>query len=159
MNQLEQLIFEWLEFKGYFVRRNVKVGILKHGGYTGELDIVAFNPNTGHILHIEPSTDAHNWKKREERYSKKFAIGKKYIISEVFPWLPNNSPIEQWAVLFASNKDHKSLAGGNVVPVTTLYKIIAKDLIIKIGKKNRVIPEQFPLLRTMHFTLKWVILP
>jgi hypothetical protein len=25
-NHLEQLVAKWLEFKGYFVRRNVKVG-------------------------------------------------------------------------------------------------------------------------------------
>ncbi len=34
-NHLEQLISEWLEFKGYFVHRNVKVGKLAHGGHAG----------------------------------------------------------------------------------------------------------------------------
>jgi len=32
-NHLEQLVAEWLEFKGYFVRRNVKVGKLPRGGH------------------------------------------------------------------------------------------------------------------------------
>ena len=35
-NHLEQLISEWLEFRGYFVRRNVKVGKLWPGGQTKE---------------------------------------------------------------------------------------------------------------------------
>ena len=33
MNHLEQLIVEWLEFNGYFVRRNVKVSKLSQGGF------------------------------------------------------------------------------------------------------------------------------
>ena len=65
MNHLEQLISEWLEFKGFFVRRNVKVGKLQHGGHAGELDVVAYHPDTKCVLHIEPSIDSYDWAKRE----------------------------------------------------------------------------------------------
>ena len=69
MNHLEQLIAEWFEFRGYFVRRNVKVGKLPHGGHEGELDIVAYHPIDNHLIQIEPSSDAHTWVKRNESAS------------------------------------------------------------------------------------------
>ena len=54
-NYLEQLVAEWYEYQGYFIRRNVMVGKLPGGGYEGELDIVAFHPEKKHLLHIEPT--------------------------------------------------------------------------------------------------------
>ena len=78
-NYLEQLVAEWYEYQGYFVRRNVLVGKLAAGGHEGELDIVAFNPAKSHLVHIEPSMDAESWEKREDRYRQKFETGKKYI--------------------------------------------------------------------------------
>ena len=39
-NHLEQLIAEWYEFQGYFVRRNVLVGKRSKGGYECELDVI-----------------------------------------------------------------------------------------------------------------------
>lgn len=153
MNHLEQFISEWLEFKGYFVRRNVKVGKLSHGGHEGELDIVAFHPESKHLLHVEPSIDAHKWEQRESRFSKKFEAGKKYIISEIFSWLPPSSEIEQWAVLWGSDKNYKTIGGGKVVPIWKLYAFVAKDVVSV--EKTVAIPEGFPLLRTMQFTLRW----
>jgi hypothetical protein len=32
-NYLEQLVAEWYEYKGYFVRRNILVGRLPKGGF------------------------------------------------------------------------------------------------------------------------------
>jgi hypothetical protein len=59
MNHLEQLIRQYYEWQGYIVRGNVKVGRLAHGGWEGELDIVAFEPNENRVVHLEPSIDAH----------------------------------------------------------------------------------------------------
>ena len=42
-NYLEQLVAEWYDYKGYFLRRNVLVGKRAQGGYESELDIVAFH--------------------------------------------------------------------------------------------------------------------
>ena len=58
VNHLEQLVAEWYEYQGYFVRKNVLVGKRAKGGYECELDIVAFNPATKKLVHIEPSLDA-----------------------------------------------------------------------------------------------------
>jgi len=57
-NLLEQLIAEWCELQGYFLRRNVWVGNRAKGGYECELDIVAFHPGKKHLVQIEPSMDA-----------------------------------------------------------------------------------------------------
>ena len=40
-NFLEQLVAEFYEYKGYFVRRNILVGKRAKGGYECELDVVA----------------------------------------------------------------------------------------------------------------------
>lgn len=65
MNHLEVLLFKYYDWQDYLVRSNIKVGRLNHGGYKGKLDIVAYNPHTQHLIHLEPSNDAHNWEKRE----------------------------------------------------------------------------------------------
>jgi hypothetical protein len=54
-NYLEQLIAEWYEYRGYYIRRNVKVGKLERGGYSDELDLVGFNPSRSHLIHVEPA--------------------------------------------------------------------------------------------------------
>lgn len=84
-NHLERLVAEWLEFKGYFVRCNVNVGIFPRGGYAGELDVVAYHPIENRLIHIETSTDAATWQEREERFKKKFDAGGKHIIPEILP--------------------------------------------------------------------------
>jgi len=154
-NHLEQLVAEWLELKGYFVRRNVKVGKLSRGGHEGELDIVAYHPIDNHLIQIEPSIDAHTWDKREQRFQKKFNAGRKHIIREIFPWLPHNNKFEQWAVLWGSDKNHSEVGGGKVIPIWRLYQMIAKDVIAIGPPTSNAIPEQFPLLRTMQYTLHW----
>ena len=57
MNFLEQVIAEWFSHKGYFVKTNIKFGKLPSGGFAGEVDVVAFHPQTRELVHIEASTD------------------------------------------------------------------------------------------------------
>jgi hypothetical protein len=71
-NHLEELVAEWYQLDGFFVRRNVQVGKRERGGYECELDIVAFHPKTRRLVHVEPSLDSDKWEKREQRYKKKF---------------------------------------------------------------------------------------
>lgn len=150
MNHLEQLTAEWYEFRGYFVRRNVMVGKRTMGGYECELDIVAFCPKRQHLVHVEPSMDAHTWAKREERYSKKFAAGRQYI-PELFSGIPLPDAIEQIALLgFASNTNVKTLAGGRIVTSADFLAEITNEIShLRISKA--AIPEQYPLLRTIQF--------
>lgn len=65
MSFLEQLTSEWYAYKGYFVRTNIKFGKLAKGGWTGEIDVAAYKPQTKEFIHIESSTDADSWNKRK----------------------------------------------------------------------------------------------
>lgn len=67
MSHLESLLVEYLDWQGYLVRRNTKVGRLAHGGWEMELDVVGYHPKSRDLLHYEPSVDAHDWQTREER--------------------------------------------------------------------------------------------
>ena len=41
------------------------------------LDVVAFHPDTKHVVHVEPSTNADSWRMRAKRYAAKFNAGRK----------------------------------------------------------------------------------
>ena len=60
-------------------------------------------------MQLEPSTDAHSWAKREERFKKKFDAGKKYIPA-LFRGLKIPKEIDQVAVfVFATKNPYPSL--------------------------------------------------
>lgn len=150
MNHLEQLVAEWYEYRGYFVRRNVLVGKRLSGGYECELDVVAFHPEQEHLVHLEPSLDADPWAKREVRFGKKFAAGRKYIPA-LFKGIVLPSEMEQIALFgFASNANRKTLAGGRIMTASELFAEIVAGI---SGKRlaKAAIPEQYPLLRTIQF--------
>jgi hypothetical protein len=150
MNHLEQLVAEWYEFRGYFVRRNVHVGKRAKGGYECELDVVAFDPKTNHLVHLEPSMDAHTWAVREERYRKKFEAGRKYIPG-LFGTIALPDTIEQIVILgFASNAKVKTVGGGRIMTTADLLAEIT-PVIAPLKIASAAIPEQFALLRTLQF--------
>jgi hypothetical protein len=137
MNFLEQLVAEWLEYQGYFVRRNVHVGRRPKGGYECELD---------------PSMDADSWAKRRERYSKKFAAGRKHI-PDLFSGFQPLPEIEQIALFGIGGRGpYESLGGGKVVLVAEWMSEILADLETKTFASHAV-PEQFFCLRTVQFVL------
>ncbi|MCC7248791.1 MAG: hypothetical protein IT473_09225 [Lysobacter sp.] len=150
MNYLEQLVAEWYEYQGYFVRRNVNVGRRPNGGWECELDVVAFHPGEKHLVHIEPSMDADPWAKREQRYAKKFEAGRKYI-PNLFSGIEIPEKIEQIALFgLGSKANHPVLAGGHVWLISDLLERIVA--VLKDRKVERqAVPEQYPLLRTMQF--------
>jgi hypothetical protein len=115
-NHLEQLVAEWYQWRGYFVRRNIQVGRRQQGGQECELDIVAFHPISKKLLHVEPSLDADSWEKREKRYSRKFEAGKRHI-PELFDGLTLPSEIEQIAMFAYGGAKRTTLAGGRVLLV------------------------------------------
>ncbi|MDT8318650.1 MAG: hypothetical protein RQ824_11785 [bacterium] len=152
MSHLENLIAEYYDWKGYLVKRNIKVGKLSHGGWEMELDVIAFDPHTGHLIHLEPSIDAHSWAKREERFTKKFTSARKYILSEIFTWLDSSIEIEQVAVLISHPNGRDFLAGAKIISIDELLAEIREKVIsCGIVAKN-AIPEQYPLLRTLQLS-------
>ena len=150
MNFLEQLVAEWYEYEGYFVRRNVLVGKRERGGWECELDVVAFHPGRRHIVHIEPSMDSNSWEKRAERYQRKFEAGRKYIPA-LFAEMNAPKEIEQIALFgLGSKANHPTLSGGSVWLVSDLLQEIVGNLRTQRVEKE-VVPEPFPLLRTIQF--------
>jgi hypothetical protein len=150
MSHLESLISEYLEWQGYLVRRNTKVGRLGHGGWEMELDVVGFHPRDKHLIHYEPSIDALSWEKREARYRKKFEAGKRYILKDLFGWLPEDTKIEQVAVFPNHPKGRDAIAGGRIVSVDEFMSEVKKR-VAKCGPMLcSAISEQYPLLRTIQ---------
>lgn len=150
MNYLEQLVAEWYEYQGYFVRRNALVGKRANGGWDCELDVVAFHPGSAHLIHIEPSMDTNSWAERERRYAVKFAAGRKYIPA-MFKGLQVPKKIEQVALFgYASKKNHPTICGGEVKLVSELLEEITSSLRHK-KIANAAVSEQYPILRTIQF--------
>ena len=154
-NFLEELVAEWLEYNGYIVKRNERVGRRAKGGHEGELDVVAFNPVTNHLTHVEASGDAYSWNYREKHFKKKFEAGNHYI-KALFAGLTIPDKIEKNVILYVNNnRNHKTIGGGQVVP--------AKDYLLEILCKlkntsfmSRVVPEKYPILRVLQMvTYYW----
>ena len=149
VNFLEQLIAEWYEYQGYYIRRNVKVGPRLRGGYEGELDVVAFHPNLKRLVHLEASSDTSSWEERETKFRRKFETGRKYA-STLFPGLDVGDAIEQFAVFaYASTKNVKHVGGGRVVLLSDLLTEIL-SLLKSRSFMNQAVPEHQSLLRTLQ---------
>lgn len=150
MNHIEELVYEYYDWRDYLVKKNMNVGKRKAGGYEMELDIVAYNPHIKHLIHVETSLDAYSWEKREERYSKKFALGRKYIFSEIFTWLDEKTVIDEQIIAITST-ENGLLNGIRIISVDEYMSMIIKE-IAKEGKASKnAIPQQYPLLRTIQF--------
>ncbi len=152
MTHIENLLAEYLDWKGYVVKRNIRVGRLRHGGWQMELDIVAYHPTTKDLVHYEPSLDANSWKKREERYRKKFSAGRQRIPSEVFRWLPKDKDIRQIAVFNTHPKNRHEIAGGRIQSVDELMAEIRRDIASQGLMNRNAVPEQFTHLRTLQLS-------
>ena len=150
MNHLEQLIYEYYDWQGYIVKHNVKVGRLKKGGWEGELDIIAFNPKTNHLIHLEPSIGQSTWENQQNKFERKFNTAKKHLHSEVFDWIDKTTEIEQCAIIDTHPKGRDFIGGGHIKSIDEMIKEI-RDTIFKIGNMERhAISEQYPLLRTIQ---------
>jgi hypothetical protein len=152
MTHLEALIAEYLEWEGFLVKSNIRVGKLDHGGWAMELDVVGYNPETGALVHYEPSVDGDKWKVREARYTKKFDAGRRYIQTDIFPWLPIETRLDQIAVLVTHPKGRDTIAGGRIQSIDELVAEITTKVTASGPLQSNAIPEQFSLLRTIQLT-------
>ena len=147
-NHLEQLTAEWLEHCGYFVRQSVLVGKRDKGGFEGELDIVALNPVTRHLLHVECSLDADPWEKRETRFTAKFERGRRHVPS-LFAGLHLPAHLDQVALLQFGGGDRPELGGGRLIWVADFIAEVVQALRARRPDKAAV-PSTLPLLRTLQ---------
>jgi len=152
LTHLEQLIAEYYDWLGFLVKSNVKVGKRAMGGYDMELDIIAYHPGDKRLVHVEASLDAHSRSKREKRYIKKFHMGEKYILSEVFTWLPPGTSIERVAI-FPSIAGKQTLAEARLQSIDGFMQQVKGEILKGRVMAKEAIPEQYPLLRTIQLAL------
>ncbi len=152
MNFLEKLTAEWYQYKGLLVRTNIKFGknARGKGGYVGEMDVVAYDPNTKTLLHIETSTDSDTRAKREKRFKRKFEDARRYYL-QVFPF---KNTLKQIAVVSFRNSVSKDMNFGPGVEIKTIPQFVREivdELKIKDPRKD-AISETYPLLRAIQFS-------
>lgn len=148
MNHLEELTKEWLEYRGYFVRQSVLVGPRTKGGYEGELDIVALNPVTRHLLHVECSLDALAWDKRALRFAAKFERGRRFVPS-LFDGLDVPDDLDQACVLLMAGTVRQEVGGVRIVRVADLVAQIMQH-VGRYRPEKSAVPSGYPLLRTLQ---------
>jgi len=155
MNFLEQLVAEWYAFQGYFVRTNIKFGKRAKGGYSGEMDVVAFHPKEKTLTHIETSMDADSWSERKKRFQRKFQDANSHF-KELFDF-PITEVRRIAIVGFGKAKEKEKADFGyniKVISIPDLITEITSDLSNRHPMKN-AIPEEYPLLRSIQFATFW----
>lgn len=151
-NFLEQLTAEYYSHMGYFVRTNVKFGLRKgKGGYKGEMDVLAFRPETLTLLHVETSMDSDSWKKRRDKFQKKFLTAKPYY-KKLFTFQINQI-IKIAIVGLSSPKKSVNFKQGIIVKSVPDFIKEITGYLSRYSPLNQVVPENFPLLRAMQFTI------
>ncbi len=153
MNHLESLLSEYLSIQGYIVVCNTKVGRLDHGGWAGELDVIAYNPERDHLVHYEPSLDANTWERREERFRKKFLVARSHILDiPQFCFLSQQDvdAMQQIAIFPSVAAHRRDFLSGVAIGVDDLMADIRK-LVEERGRgATAAFPESYPLLRTLQ---------
>jgi hypothetical protein len=159
-NHLETLIAQFYDWKGWVVRRNVRVGKRPGGGFIGEVDVVVYNPESRQMIHYETGLDASARADCEARYNRKFEIGREYIFNGVLPWLKREDVnLKQIAVLFQAPKNPLNLQGAEIKSVDELVKDIRDEIKARGPAVRGAIPEQWDLLRTIQFVVSGYIKP
>jgi len=150
MNHLEQLVAEWLQYKNYFVKVCVPVGLRSsRGGFEGELDVVGLNSPNKHLIHVECSLDADSWEIRNEKFAKKFERGRKYINSVFKGWeLPEK--LDQVALLQFAAPTNLEVGGARLVSGRQFIREVF-DGLKDTSPASGAVPSTLPLLRTLQF--------
>lgn len=151
-NLLEELVAEWQEYQGGYVRRNIPLQKRSQGGRVGEIDILAYSPESGSLLHIETSMDSWKWEKRERIFGRKFREGEAFIRKEIMPQLPHGMKTNLIKLVVlgrASRKGRGNLGGADV---RTLDELL-REIMVSIRDRNAkhdAIPQHLPLLRMVQ---------
>jgi len=154
MNFLEQLVSEWYDYNDYYTKVNVKIGRRPAGGYEGELDVVAFLPDSNLVVHVETSMDALSWPDRRERFQRKFALGRKYI-----PDLFNRREmiIESHAILGYPRSTTLIQPLGPGIRLILMPEFIG-DILSRfrgIPVERAAVPENLSLIRALQFAAQY----
>jgi hypothetical protein len=152
MTHLDSLIAEYLEWQGFLIRRNIKVGRRAKGGWELELNIVGFHSHSGTLVHYETSIDELSWTKLQARYKKKFELARKYLFTEIFSWLSRSTHIEQIAVFSNHSRGRDKIAGATIMSIDEIMAEIRAGVTACGPMISDAIPEHYPLLRTIQMS-------
>lgn len=152
MTWLEQLVREYYAIQGYWVRTNVMYGPLSHGGYTGEADVLAFEPHHRVLVHLELSMGSESWEKKTAIFTEKFAKAEPFY-DEMVPHVFERK--KQVAITGWSLSPAPIVIPG--VQIWTLGQFMPKvvELVTSRFRGSKSPPEQYPLLRAVYFTRKF----
>ena len=148
MNHLEQLVSEWLQYRGFFVRTSVQVGPRPNGGFEGELDVVGVHLGQQRLIHVECSLDTLSMAQRETRFGLKFERGRRFI-QKVFDGLTLPTELEQVAVLQFPNASVRAFGPARIISVRDLIHEIYGGL-AGTTPASGAVPVTLPLLRTLQ---------
>jgi hypothetical protein len=148
MNHLEQLVSEWLRYRGYIVQGPILVGARPSGGYEGELDVVGVNLDTRHFVHVECSLDALSLDQREIRFAGKFERGRRFA-RQFFSFVPNEVPLDQVALLHFAPPSDRRVGGGRLVTGKEFVREILSGL-DDTSSATSAVPTSLPLIRTLQ---------
>lgn len=154
MNFLEQLVAEWYEDQGYFIRRNVKIGKRSKGGYEGEIDVLAFDFERKQVVHVETSTDADSWKTRVKKFEKKFTVADKHY-KDIFSrlGLPDDVSVIKKVIAGVGKKRGEGSLGRNI-QLVSIREFMAEvnETMMKRDPMKNAVPENLGLLRAIQFS-------
>jgi len=157
MTFLEQLVAEWYEYEGYFVRSNVRARKRAKGGWDVELDVLAYDPSNNTLLHVETSGDADSWTERKRRFlTKKFILTRKEYEAILGHKV---GKIRKIAIVAYARSTKADLNWGQDIEV-----VLIPNLMSQIAGKLRsqhptqeAVPEGFPILRAVQVVLAYGI--
>ncbi|OGZ29433.1 MAG: hypothetical protein A2931_01465 [Candidatus Niyogibacteria bacterium RIFCSPLOWO2_01_FULL_45_48] len=163
MNFLEELTAEWHEYKGFFVRRNIRFGGAageSTGGHSGDIDVLAYRPKDNTLLHVETSSDYDSWEGRRIRFTgKKFTELAMAECVKVVGFTPK--VIKRIAIVSHTRKpaglkwQTKNGLPIEIIDIPTFITIILDELRDKKHARQVGISEQLPLLRAMHYAVSY----
>jgi len=149
MNFLERLAAEWYAYNGFFVRTNIKFARGRRGGYGGEMDVIAYEPSSHKLVHVETSTDSNTLSRRKEEFSRKFSTARREYLT-LFPY---KGDFEQIAVIGLSRRPPKlNISGVKVKSIPQFISEVSAKLRTAAPWKEAV-SETYPILRAIQFAV------
>lgn len=150
MNYLEQLVSEWYQYQGCFVKTNVRITNGKTKSVRHELDVMAYNYKTNECFHVEATTSTH--KSGDGRRIDRF---KNANYKGIFGGINLPKKITK-RVIFLHNRSDITIYDKNGICALNMLQFLNEiNAVLKeksIG--SDIVPESFPLIRTIQIVLK-----
>lgn len=155
MNFLEQLVAQWYGYNGYFCRTNIRFGRPERGGgHIGEMDVIAYHPETKEFIHVECSEDALTWGKKKEIFVNKFKKAQEFYDNK-FPFY--NGKIQKIAITGFSRPRENTVQKMNFG--MGIEVMLVPDFIVKVSTElSKLNPwnvgihsATYPLLRAIQY--------